>query len=206
MKALEQENANRRRENSGLKEQTKASILDKQAFESNNEMVLLYTGLPNWEVLLCLYNFVLPYLSHSARCALNPFQQLLLTLMRLRLNLCGKELGFRFGGIHESTVSRVILQLLNVLYQRMKPMIIWPDREMLGKTLPMDFRKHCPSCVVIIDCFEIFVDRASNRLTRSQTCCSYKPLDTVKYLIGITQQGTVSFISEGWADDVLYSK
>lgn len=123
-------------------------------------------------------------------------------MIRLRLNLSGRDLGYRFGGISESTVSRTFLHVVDALYQRLKPLIIWPDRDALRKTLPMDFRKYCPSCVVIIDCFEIFFDRPLNPLARAQTFSSYKHHNNVKYLIGITPQGTVSFISEGWGGRV----
>ena len=133
---------------------------------------------------------------------LSPFQKFLLTIIRLRLNLSGRDLGYRFGGISDSTVSRTFLHVVDVLYQRLKPLIIWPDRDVLGKTLPMDFCKHCPNCVVIIDCFEIFLDRSLNPLARALTFSSYKHHNTVKYLIGITPQGTVSFISEGWGGRV----
>ena len=66
----------------------------------------------------------------------------------------------------------------------------------------MDFRKHSPNCIVVIDCFEIFIDRPSNPLARAQTYSSYKHHNTVKYLIGVTPQGTVSFISDGWGGRV----
>ena len=62
----------------------------------------------------------------------------------------------------------------------------------------MVFRKHFPRCVVIIDCFEIFLDHPTNLLARVQTYSSYKHHNTVKYLIRITPQGTISFISENW--------
>ena len=99
-------------------------------------------------------------------------------------------------------MSRTFLHVVDVLHQRLKPLIIWPDREVLRKTLPMDFNKYCPNCVVIIDCFEIFLHRPLNPLARAQTFSSYEPHNTVKYLIGITPQGTVSFISEGWGGRV----
>ena len=38
----------------------------------------------------------------------------------------------------------------------------------------------------------------SNLLARAQTFSSYKHHNTVKYLIGVTPRGTVSFISEDW--------
>ena len=42
-----------------------------------------------------------------------------------------------------------------------------------------------------------------NLLARAQTYSSYKHHITVKYLIGITPQGTVSFISDGWGERVI---
>lgn len=55
---------------------------------------------------------------------------------------------------------------------------------------------------VIIDCFEIFIDRPSNLMARAQTWSSYKHHNTLKFLIGITPQGTVSFISKAWGGRV----
>lgn len=85
-----------------------------------------------------------------------------------------------------------------MLYVRLKFLIVWPEREILRKTLPMQFQKNYPNCAVIIDCLEIFIDRPSDLLARAITYSSYKHHNKVKYLIGITPQGTVSFISEGW--------
>jgi len=86
---------------------------------------------------------------------------------------------------------------------RLKPMICWPSREGLRKTMPMDFRKHFGTKVaVIIDCFEVFVERPSNLEARAQTWSSYKHHNTVKYLIGISPQGIISYISKSWGGRV----
>ena len=97
-------------------------------------------------------------------------------------------------------MPRTFLHLVDALYQRLKPLIIWPDRDVLDlrMTLPMDFCKYCPNCVVIIDCSEIFLDCPLNPLARAQTFSSYKHHNTVKVLIGITPQGTISFVSKAW--------
>ena len=62
--------------------------------------------------------------------------------------------------------------------------------------MPMAFQKRCPKCTVIIDCFEAFIERPSNLW--QDLLSSYKHHNTVKYLIGITPQGSVLFISRGW--------
>ncbi len=139
-----------------------------------------------------LFIYVKPYL--KLRSILSPFQQLIVTLIRMRLNLSGQDLGYRFK-VNSSTISGIFLHVLEVLYIKLKPLIIWQDRDSLKKTMLMVFRKHYPNCILIIDCFEIFLDRPTNLLARAQTFSSYKH---VKYLIGITPQGTVSYISHGW--------
>ena len=185
-----------KQENENLRMELLDFQLTEHAFIDKDDKVLFYTGLPNWKTLFCLFSYVSPYLKNN--CVLSPFQQLLLTLIRLRLNLSGNDLGYRFGNISSSTVSRIFSNVLNIMFQLLQPLIIWPEREALQKTLPMDFRKHSPNCVVIIDCFELFLERATNVNARAQTYSQYKHHNTVKYLIGITPQGTVSFISEGW--------
>ena len=51
---------------------------------------------------------------------------------------------------------------------------------------------------VIIDCFEVFIEKPTSLLARAQTFSSYKHHNNIKILIGITPQGTVSFLSETW--------
>ena len=50
----------------------------------------------------------------------------------------------------------------------------------------------------IIDCFEIFIEKPSNLLTKASTLSQYEHYNTAKYLISITPQGVVNFISKGW--------
>lgn len=178
-----------------LKQDVADCLLNEASFEDDDEKVLYYTGLSTWELLEKLLTYIKLYLKQHS--SLSPFQQLLVTLMRLRLNLSGQDLGYRFK-VHASTISRTFEFVVGLLYAKLKPLIIWPTRDVLKKTMPMVFRKHYPQCVVIIDCFEIFVDRPTDLLARAQTYSQYKHHNTVKYLIGITPQGTVSYISDGW--------
>ena len=55
---------------------------------------------------------------------------------------------------------------------------------------------------MIIDCFEVFIERPSNLLARASTWSSYKHHNTIKPLIGITPQGVISFLSDAWGGRV----
>ena len=173
----------------------KEEFMNCESLEKDTDKLKFYTGLPTMEVFLAVFELISPGL--PLRDSLTKFQQLLLTLMRLRLNLSVQDLGYRFG-VHSSTVSRVFQNCIDVMYTSMGFLIHWPDREQLRLTLPTSFKPKFSACAVIIDCFEVFIDRPSDLLARTQTWSSYKHHNTAKFLIGVTPQGTVSFISKGW--------
>uniref|UniRef100_A0A8C4GJR4 DDE Tnp4 domain-containing protein n=1 Tax=Dicentrarchus labrax TaxID=13489 RepID=A0A8C4GJR4_DICLA len=133
--------------------------------------------------------------------SLKPAQELLLTLMKLCLNLSEEFLGYLFG-IHQSTVSRVFHRWIHVMASRLHPLILWPEREDLRRSLPMCFRKFFKNCVSIIDCFEVFIERPSDLKARAQTWSNYIQHNTIKFLISITPQGSISFMSKAWGGRV----
>ena len=82
---------------------------------------------------------------------------------------------------------------------RLSPLIYWPEREELWQTMPQCFQySFGKKTTVIIDCFEVFIEKPTNLLARAQTFRSYKHHNTVKVLIGITPQGSISFVSKAW--------
>ncbi|KAK0153154.1 hypothetical protein N1851_005172 [Merluccius polli] len=77
--------------------------------------------------------------------------------------------------------------------------IPWPSRECLLSSMPHQFvESFGKNVAAIVDCFEVFIEKPSNELARAQTFSQYKHAYTMKYLIVITPQGVISFISEGW--------
>jgi len=171
---------------------------DESNLKDSDERVKYYTGLPNFLVLSAVFDLIAPYLNQTHRSLLSKFQQMMLVLMRLRLNLSEQDLAYRFN-VSQPTVSRLFRGTLDVMFARLNNLIIWPERQTLRDTMPMQFRKEFGNKVaVIIDCFEIFIDRPSNLLARAQTWSNYKHHNTIKYLIGITPQGSISFLSKAW--------
>ena len=115
-------------------------------------------------------------------------------LMRLRLGLL-KDLAYRFGMIQFS-VSRTSHKWLPILATRLSFLVTWPRREEPRKALPACFRESFPKRSVIIECFEIFIEKPADLTARAQTYTSYKSHNTVKILVGITPQGAISYISK----------
>ena len=196
---LEQDIQQLREDNRHLREAITRQALDEQSLESDNNKVRFFTGLPSFTILMALYNFICPCVKESL-AGLPRFQQFLVVLIKLCLNIRNQYLGYQFG-VHHSTISRYFKKWMDVMYVRMKPLIKWPEREELLKTMPIEFRKAFKKCIVIIDCFEVFIERPSLK-ARAQTWSNYKHHNTVKFLIGIEPQGCISFISKGWGGRV----
>ncbi|XP_038055039.1 uncharacterized protein LOC119727250 [Patiria miniata] len=132
------------------------ATINEQYFKDDDK-VKFYTGLPTLTVLMAVFNFVVPKIPLGK--ILTPFQQLVLVLMKLKLNLKHKDLAFRFQ-VSEATVCRIFSLMLDILSTQLSPLITLPSRETLWKTMPMDFRKAFGKHVaVIIDCFEVFCVR-----------------------------------------------
>ncbi|CAI5680122.1 unnamed protein product [Oreochromis niloticus] len=183
-------------ENRKLQSQLKKTELNENFLKDDTEKVRYYTGLPCFVILLAVFNNVKAFLPASQK--LTHFQMLLLTLMRLRLDLPVQHLCHLFNISHK-TLSSVFTDTIDVLYARLGALVHWPERHCLQATMPPQFIETFGKRVaIIVDCFEIRIERPSNLKARAQTYSHCKGTHTMKYLIGITPLGAISFISKGW--------
>ena len=51
---------------------------------------------------------------------------------------------------------------------------------------------------VIVDCFEVFCHKPKKRMAKAEIFSSYKHYNAVKFLIGVTTRGVISFVSKAW--------
>lgn len=166
--------------------------------ENSKEMTLYYTGLSSFELLKHLYSALEPALHNDPRFKISLFEQFILTLMKLRLNLGNRDLGYRFK-LSKDTVRRYIEKFIIVMHVRLPAaLLVWPEKEALMKTMPIPFRTHYPNCVSIIDCFEINCEMHSNMIDKSSCYSQYKSHHTTKYLVSMTPQGSINFVSQGF--------
>ncbi|XP_072298319.1 uncharacterized protein [Eucyclogobius newberryi] len=193
--ALFRDNQLLRNENGELRTKLKFWRLDKQGFENNNDKVNNLCGLPSFTVLMALFKLISGDMTYRS---IAKFQQFLMVILQIKHGLNDVFLGFLFN-VHPTTVSRMFLENIDIMYRRIVPaLLFWPDRDVVKLTMPMSFRSTYKNCISIIDCFEIFCERPSDLEARAQTYSQYKSQNTVKYLISITPQGHISFISNGW--------
>ncbi|XP_067941879.1 uncharacterized protein [Watersipora subatra] len=165
--------------------------------KKKDKMVVFYTGLPDLEAVKVVYDLIKNQLSNLSKC-LSKENQLMLCLMKLRLNYCFQDTVYQLD-VSLSTVQKCFHSVLDLLYVRLRFFVKWPERECLRVSMPMSFRKYFAKKVaVILDCFELKIEKPSAPLSKVYTYSNYKHYHSVKYLIGIAPQGAITFISTGW--------
>ena len=187
------------KENAALKEQITHLTCGVKMIKENDERTSFYTGLPSWNVFREIFDFLSPHVTPSHSLPLE--DEFVMILMRLRLGLLLEDLSARFG-VTASFVSRSFQKWLEVMYHRLQFLIKWPLREVIKENMPPAFKQLYPNCICIIDCSEIFIDTPKKYEARSVTYSNYKKHNTVKFLIGITPCGSISFLSKCWGGRV----
>nr|CAI5819441.1 unnamed protein product [Callosobruchus analis]CAI5826910.1 unnamed protein product [Callosobruchus analis] len=167
------------------------------AFQNSDTKTLYFTGILMFTALKKIFSLIEPYMTVTYKSAVkDPFKQFMITMVKLRLNVPFRFIAHHFS-VSEQTVYRIFFKVINIMYYRLKNFVIWPDRENLRLSMPTAFRDRFGDKVcVIIDCFEVFTEKSSNLEAKAATWSTYKHHNTVKILIGITPQGTISFVSD----------
>ena len=92
----------------------------------NDEGTKFYTGWTSWDVFQYLVSF-LSTCCPNLKSIQAKLSRLLLTLMRLRLNLCVEDLVYRFS-IAVSTAGDVFHRWIEVMHFHLKFLIKWPTQ------------------------------------------------------------------------------
>ena len=94
-----------------------------EEFRNDDKKVKFYTGLPSLDKLKVIFLHIFPFVTRKSQ-HLTPFQEFVLTLMKLRLNMPLEDLAYRFF-VSVSTVSRTFQAWMTVMHVRLKPFIKW---------------------------------------------------------------------------------
>ena len=152
----------------------------------DDALVRFYTGFVSFFVLSAFFEFLGPVVNklnywgardsqHQRQRSrkLDAFNQLFLTLVKLRLDLKLTDLAFRFG-VSKSVVSRYLTTWISFPYHHLKEIEWMPSVQQVSGTLPHGFRMHYPNTFAIIDASEVFVETPSDLFMQSSTWSQYK--------------------------------
>ena len=189
----------------------------------NDDDVNFYTGIPNVATFRNLQEFIAPYIRHLWRGAkqtstkikrkfrsdpcrfgpqrkLNGLDQFLLMWMKLRLNPPMRDLANRFN-ISISTCSRIFSSWTRASATILKSFVFVPDQGTINVTKPPRFSS-IQHLNMIIDCSELFIETPKNHLLQRLSWSSYKHHNTFKFLVGISPNSMITFISKAFCGSI----
>ena len=187
------------------------------SIKSDKEMNF-YTGLSSIKLFDRLFDLLAPYASNlnywrgtkriistkvrsrkfvpSEKRKLSRKNEFLLTLMRLRLGILNEDIAKRFD-ISPTTCSNTFKTWIRFLAMTVGKLVAWLPKENIVENMPVAYRKAGHSKLrVVIDCSEIFIERPKSLDAQAATWSDYKSHNTVKFLIGISPAGFVTFLSD----------
>lgn len=126
-----------------------------------------------------------------------PTDHIKLTLMKIKKNDTFRRLGDQFG-LSAAGASQIFNRNIQKIAHVLKTFIYYADKSSLKATLPIPFRLNFSNVCGIIDCFEIQIGKPTNALHQALTWSEYKKCNTLKYLICISPDGLITFISSGY--------
>ena len=205
---LEEECYNLRCELSRIKGKYLFRDMELEMFKDSNDKVKYLTGLEDYAMLKALSEIINEYQRNLVR--LSSFQQLMVTLMKIKLNLPMKLFAVLFN-VNLTSISRVFNETIDLLFKAVVPLyIVWPNREDMRSILPSEL-SDCENCVYITDTFDMQVDLSNglssvaNSIEGGSDSGSYVNNNCQKirrFLMTIAPQGSVIYISKGVIGEV----
>lgn len=146
-------------------------------------------------VSFATFSYILGKLPDYKTTKMDKKTRLLLTLMKLKTGLTFTALSVMFS-IHRTTAQRIFIDILQQLNILLKKFIFWPSKNSVRATLPEAFEKNYPETRVILDCTEVNTEVPPEVKERVLMYSEYKHHHTVKFMVGCTPSGFISFVSK----------
>lgn len=172
----------------------------------SDEELISWTNIPMRATLNAMINcleLVCPK-KERKRIKMNSKQLVIMAFIKLKMNLPFVNIATLFR-IKRKTITNYFYYILPYIKMALSPAIYWPSTEEIRNSLPIHFNDF-KSCRVVLDCFEVKMASLKCLTCRILTYSNYKKNQTVKFLLGVTPAGFISYLSQpycGRASDKL---
>ncbi|CAC5404268.1 unnamed protein product [Mytilus coruscus] len=195
-----------------INESQAKQILSLENIKENPKRMLFWTGFSDYENFYALFQYFEPRATNmrywkgdagmpdtfsdrkkGPERKLSLIDEFFLTMVRLKVGLLVEDLAIRFS-ISVGLVSQIFSSWINLMYVDLKELCELPSKEVLNEN-QSHAMKDFEDVRVIIDCTEIFVQNPSKLDARKQVFSNYKHHNTFKFLIGVSPQMAITYVS-----------
>lgn len=123
--------------------------------------------------------------------------KVMLTLRKIRLNEEFQTLADLFE-VDRRTAGSYFKVSVVLIAKCIKKFLKYVKPASIKRNLPLSFRRNFSRIGFILDCFEIQIERPSKPKKQSKSFSQYKGCNTIKYLVCVTPDGMICYISKGF--------
>lgn len=193
----------------------KSKQLRLENVKDNDDKFQFYTSLPNYAVFAALCNYLKlrikptgvsywrgqatnsstesPVSSKGPDRKFTTEEEIFIVLMKLKTGNFNEDLAHTFD-TSPAHISRLFSTWINILCAEFKLLFEMQSSEEEKAECFNSFEE----LKIIIDCTELMVQRAANLDARKRTFSNYKHHDTVKFLVGLSPNLAVNYVSKAW--------
>lgn len=161
----------------------------------DDDKLNLFTGIGSVplfnQIVLCTEKVIHPYCFHFSLKGI-----IIMIFVKMKLNLSFSVLSALFN-IPPTSCKRYFQQVVPAVTEVLRTCIVWPEKEEILNSIPQCFKEY-KDVSVILDGTEINVEKCKCLRCRILTYSHYKGSNTVKFLVGVSPAGLITFISNGY--------
>lgn len=182
------------------------------SFINTDEELNTLTGIPSLKLLDALVEASKRVWAdrQDGKHVLTLKESIVLTMLKMKQDLSYSMISILFQKISRHTCSRVFKTTVLLLSTVLTPIISrFPSREEINDNIPTCFHDF-KSTRIVLDCTEVPIERSKCLRCRIRCYSQYKSNFTLKFLVGVTPAGLISYISPAYggraSDQLIFSK
>lgn len=122
-------------------------------------------------------------------------ERIVMVFMKFKQDLSFIVLSILFKNVSPESCRTIYASIIPSLAMLLNSVIYWPSKQEISSNIPYCFEKFNKTRVVI-DCTEISLQKPKCLTCRIKTYSNYKSTFTLKFLIGISPGGLITYISK----------
>uniref|UniRef100_A0A2S2PLY9 DDE Tnp4 domain-containing protein n=2 Tax=Schizaphis graminum TaxID=13262 RepID=A0A2S2PLY9_SCHGA len=167
------------------------------------------TGIPSHQILNKIVElFSLQYPDVRAH-QLSIKERIVLVFIKLKQDLSFSVLSVLFNSISVSSCRSIYLITVPILHAIFDNLIFWPSKAEIMANIPYCF-KNFVNVRVILDCTEVPVQKPKCLSCRIKLYSLYKSGFTLKFMIGVSPAGLITFVSNSYggraSDSIIFKQ
>lgn len=179
------------------------------SFLDTKQKLITMTGIPSFDILKKIVEIFTENFPDIRSHALSIEERIVLCFIKFKQDMAFSVLAVFFKNITASLCRKIYVHTEPLLGLIFKHLIYWPSKNEILSNIPYCFEKFS-NVRIILDCTEVNIQKPKCLTCRIKLYSNYKSNYTIKFMIGVSPAGLITFISKPYggraSDNVIFNQ